>query len=412
MTVIVLENASVLDPDRGTLLPDHSVVVCDDRITEVAPGPEVRVSEPDRAIDVRGRVVMPGLIDAHVHVYLQSLDLRRLASWLPSYLVPKAAVALRDMLRRGFTTVRDTGGADFALAQAIADGLIEGPRLIFGGPALSQTGGHGDARDPGQQTVEGCPRCPAVARIADGPDELRKAARDILRTGAHHLKMMLTGGVISPLDDITSVQFGPDEIAVVVREAAATGRYVLGHAYQAAAINSALRQGVRSIEHGNFLDEESVSLFVANDAFLVPTLVTYQMMDRVGRQLGMSDAAYRKNAEVLAAGLSSLELAHRGGVDIAYGSDLVGELQDRQLDEFLIRAQVQPPRELIRSATTVAARLLGMGDEVGLVRPGYLADLLVLDGNPLEDIAVLARPDKNLRAVMRAGRILVDRSLE
>ncbi len=132
MTVIVLENASVLDPDRGTLLPDHSIVVCDDRVTEVAPGPEVRVSEPDRAIDVRGRVVMPGLIDAHVHVYLQSLDVGRLASWLPSYLVPKAAVALRDMLRRGFTTVRDTGGADFALARAVADGLIEGPRLIFG----------------------------------------------------------------------------------------------------------------------------------------------------------------------------------------------------------------------------------------------------------------------------------------
>nr|WP_260173758.1 amidohydrolase family protein [Nocardioides albus] len=351
---------------------------------------------------------MPGLIDAHVHVYFQSLDLPKLQSWPPSYLVPKAARALEDMLQRGFTTVRDTAGADFALAQAIDDGLIAGPRLIYGGPALSQTGGHGDGRRPGDDTEQSCCRCPHMSRIADGPDEVRKVSRDILRTGAAHLKLMLSGGVSTPTDSISSIQYTDEEIAVAVREASVQGKYVTGHAYLAEAIENALALGLRCIEHGNLLKPSTVASFVEHDAFLVPTLVTYKAMDEMGPAIGMSKSSHQKNSEVLATGLEALEMADRGGVKLVYGSDLIGELQTRQLEEFTIRSEVQSSIDVIRSATTTAAELTNLTGKVGVIAPDAHADLLVVDGDPITDISVLTRPDKYLDIVMRAGQIYRD----
>ena len=403
----LFRNASVLDAERGELVRDRSVLVRGERIEAVG-GTEVR-ADAARVVDLGGATLMPGLIDAHVHVTFVTADLSALAEWSPAYVTARAAVVMRDMLRRGFTTVRDVAGADYGLAAAVEEGFIEGPRLIFGGKSLSQTGGHADFRDRGRYAFHQCGFSPAPGRICDGEHELRVAARDEIRRGAHHLKLMLGGGVASPNTRVGSVQFSLKEIRAVVDEAEAADIYVTGHAYTTRAANRGLENGVRCIEHGNLMDESTVALMVDRKAFYVPTLVTESAMAARGRQLGMSEASHRKVLEVLANGQRALELAHRAGVQIAYGTGLLGDMHDEQLGEFRLRAEVQPLTDVIRSATTVAARLLRMEGEIGVVAAGASADLLVVDGDPLRDVEVLSDAERHLRLVMKAGRVHVDR---
>jgi imidazolonepropionase-like amidohydrolase len=313
------------------------------------------------------------------------------------------------MLHRGFTTVRDPGGADFGLHEAQAEGVIDGPRLYFGGKALSQTGGHGDGRPRGRSVREEHQCCPDLSTVCDGVDEVRKAAREQLRTGAFHVKIMLSGGVASPTDRIDSTQFSHEEIRAIVEEAEAANRYVAGHAYTARAINRGLAAGVRSIEHGNLLDESSVELFLEHDAFLVPTLVTYQRMSVEGADHGLPPASIAKNPIVLDAGLRALETAHRAGVNICYGSDLLGGMRRNQLEEFTIRGAILPAADVIRSATVTAAKLLREEGRLGQIVPGALADLLVVEGDPLQDLAVITDPEANLKLIMQDGTIKTDR---
>jgi imidazolonepropionase-like amidohydrolase len=355
-------------------------------------------------LDARGMTVMPGLIDAHVHVNAATADLGAIEEWAPSYLTARAAGILRGMLDRGFTTVRDVAGADYGIAAAVDEGLLAGPRVIFGGRALSQTGGHGDARGPGRALLDQHPCAPALTVVADGVAEVRKAAREQLRRGAHHVKVMLSGGVASPTDRIDSTQYSMEELVAVVEEARAANRYVTGHAYTAAAVNRGLEAGVGCIEHGNLMDESSVELFKRTGAFYVPTLATYAALADEGLDQGMPAAQHAKVFEVLDAGLGALELAHRAGLPIVYGTDLLGGMHRRQLTELTIRSEVQPAADVLRSATTVAARLLGLEGQVGVVAPGASADLLVVAGNPLEDLGLLTDPARNLRLVMAAGR--------
>ncbi len=404
--MIVLNNATVLDADSATLTPDQQVVIIGNEIVEVG-APSRRHNEA-QAIDLRGTILMPGLIDSHVHVTAISADLSVLPDHAPSYIALHAARELRRMLHRGFTSVRDMGGADFGLADAISEGLIEGPRLFFGGKALSQTGGHGDTRRPGRNVADRHYCCPDFGRVADGVDACRHAARDELRKGAHHLKLMLSGGAATPTDRIDSTQFSIEEIAAVVDEAAAANRYVAGHAYTPAAINRALRAGVRTIEHGNFLDAESVNLLHAHDAFLVPTLTTYQALADDGLSLGLPEVSHRKILEVLDAGMRGLETAHQGGVNIAFGTDLLGRTQVHQLREFTVRSQIQDTASIIRSATTTGARLLDRQGSLGVVQPGALADLIAIDADPLDNIAVLTDPERHLKVVIADGRVIRD----
>jgi imidazolonepropionase-like amidohydrolase len=310
-----------------------------------------------------------------------------------------------QMLDRGFTTVRDVAGADYGLADAQAEGLIRGPRLLICGRALSQTGGHGDGRGRGTHRHDDHPCCAGLSRIADGVDAVRAAARDELRKGAHHIKVMASGGVASPTDRIDSTQYSADELRAVVEETEAANRYVAAHAYTARAVNRALELGIRSIEHGNLLDDRSIELFGARDAFLVPTLVTYWALKQEGREHGLPESSWRKVDEVLGAGLVALERAARGGVKLVYGSDLLGGMHRHQKHEFRLRAEVQPPLDVIRSATSIAAELVNMTGEIGTLRPGAYADLLVLDGDPLADVGVLVEP-KHLRHVVQGGDIV------
>ncbi len=398
----LITNACVLDPERARITPDSSVLVEGDRIADVGP----RLSAQNaRIVDARGRTVMPGLIDCHVHLIAAGAHLGEVAEWSPMYVAAHAGKIARGMLQRGFTTVRDAGGADFGLARAIEEGLFEGPRLIFGGPALSQTGGHGDFRGAARLSMEPGYPYSSLGDVVDGVPAMRRAVRENLKRGAHHIKLMLSGGVASPTDRVDSTQFAAEEIRAAVEEAEAANRYVLGHAYTSRAIRRGLELGVRTIEHGNLMDESIPPLFLQHNAYYVPTLVTYTAMAEHGREFGLPAESFRKNFDVIDAGLHALELAHRAGLSIAYGSDLLGDMHRLQNREFAIRGEIQPAADVLRSATVVGARVVRMEGQIGTLTPGAYADLLVVDGNPLDDIGLLAQPETSLKLVMKAGRI-------
>ena len=401
---MLLSNATLLDVVKGELLPDRSVLVIDSQIKEVNSG-AVRFKDA-RVIDVGGRVLMPGLCDAHVHVTAATPDFADLARWSPSYVAARSSEILRDMLFRGFTTVRDAGGADHGLARAVQEKVFIGPRLLFCGRAISQTGGHGDMRLPGEDHIPDCPTCAGLGRICDGETQVRHACRDEIRKGATHIKLMASGGVSSPTDRISNTQFSEAELAAAVQEATAAGIYCMGHAYTPRAIQRAVRAGVRSIEHGNLLDEETAQLMHRHGAYLVPTLSTYHALAREGVEAGLPRSMRAKVDEVLEAGLRALELACRAGIRLVYGSDLLGPMHRHQLSEFAIRREVQNPIDIIRSATVTAAELFDLSGQVGIVAPGAKADLLVVDGNPIEDLGVLQNPREFLRIIMRDGDLI------
>lgn len=403
LSAVIFKDAAILDVIRGELSSSRDVLVIDDKIVEV--GENLSFSEA-RVVRVAGRVLMPGLCDAHVHVTALTPDFALLERLSTSYVAAHAGQILRSMLLRGFTTVRDAGGADHGLARALKERLFIGPELLFCGKALSQTGGHGDMRLPGQQNAVQCPCCSGLGRICDGVAEVRRACRDAIRTGATHIKLMVSGGVSSPTDRITSTQFALEELAAAVEEATAANIYCMAHAYTPRAMQRAVMAGVRSIEHGNLLDAQTAQLIREKRAFLVPTLVTYDALAREGVQAGLPASMIGKLQEVLENGLRALELAARVGVPLVFGTDLLGSMHRRQLDEFAIRAEVQPPIDIIRSATVEASRLFGMEGQIGTIAPGAFADLLVVDGNPAEDIKVLQDPERFLRAIMRRGELI------
>jgi imidazolonepropionase-like amidohydrolase len=401
--MIVLDDVSVVDVVAGRTLPHRQVTLDGDRITEVRPARAPADPGADRP-DVRGLTVLPGLIDAHVHVKAWHADLSVVPRRPASYTALRAAGLLAAMLRRGFTTVRDAGGADAGLAAALEDGLIEGPRLFYCGHAISQTGGHGDTRTAGEDGHAGGGE--GLSRIADGIDGVRLAARDELRRGAHFLKVMVSGGISSPTDRLDSLQYGTAELEAIVEEATNAGRYVTGHAYTAASVARAARAGFRCVEHANLIDGATARLLAEKDVFMVSTLATYEALAVRGRAEGMPPDQLAKLQRVRDAGLRSIELAADAGVRLVYGTDLLGAMHDAQLTEFTLRAQAQPAVEVIQAATVNAAALLGR-DDLGRIEPGARADLLLLDADPLPDISVLTRPQTHLRAVVQGGRTVV-----
>jgi imidazolonepropionase-like amidohydrolase len=409
---VLFQNAHLLDPQRAELLEGHHILVEDGVVREVSDKP---IHSPSaRAIDVKGKTVMPGLIDLHVHVIAVELNLARQVH-MPNVLVTLRSVPiLRGMLRRGFTTVRDAGGAGFAFKQAVDAGLAQGPRLFVSGRALSQTGGHGDMRARSDYMGNGdgvcatCVRVGALARVADGVDAVRKAVREELQMGADQIKIMASGGVASPTDPVGAFGYSEDEIRAIVAEAQGRDTYVMAHAYTAAAIARAVRCGVRTIEHGNLVDAPTATLMAQLGAYVVPTLVTYDALATEGESLGLPPESVAKVASVREAGLRSLEIYKAAGVKMGYGSDLLGESQRLQSDEFRLRAEVLSPAEAIASATTVGAEILGMSDRLGRLVPGALADLLVVDGNPLRDIGCLLGQGERIPLVMKEGVVQFD----
>lgn len=404
MNQIVFEHAALLDGTTSELREDMHILVEGDRIREVSDVP-ITASEA-WAIDLKGKTLMPGLIDAHVHLLATTINRTQLMNEPMSLAVSRARHIAEAMLQRGFTTIRDAAGADWGLAAAIEYGLINGPRVFFSGRALSQTGGHGDSR-PRTWEADTCVahmRGAPSSVIADGVPEVQKAARQELRRGATQIKIMGSGGVSSPDDPIWNLQYSEDEIRAIVWEAQSWGTYVMAHVYTAEAIARCVRYGVRSIEHGNLIDRETADLMASQDAFLVPTLVTYEALHRDGKQWGFPQVSLDKIKDVREAGLRSIEIAKAAGVNMGYGTDLLGETHNYQSLEFSIRSQVVPPFEVIRSATLINAELLNRSGELGVIAPGALADLLVVNGNPLDDLALLQNQGKHLSLIMKGGK--------
>jgi imidazolonepropionase-like amidohydrolase len=403
MSAIIFANCAVLDGTAKELREDHHVLVEDGRIRDVSDRPIS--SSAAQTVDLKGRTLMPGLIDAHVHVIAVDQALAQLSERPVSLVTLQAARVLEGMLQRGFTTIRDAGGADGGLAEAVEEGLVRGPRIFPSGHALSQTGGHGDLR-PRTRPVVSCACCEGgagLARIADGVSECRRAARDELRKGATQIKIMASGGVASPYDPVWNLQYSAEEVRAIVEEARAWHTYVMAHAYSPEAIRRSIDFGVRSIEHGNLIDRATAEHVAAAGAFVVPTLVTYDALYRFGRDLGFPEASLAKLGDVREAGLQSLEILQAAGVHIGWGTDLLGAMHRHQSREFVIRAEVMAPFDIIRSATTVNAELLNRSGEIGVIAPGARADLIAIDGDPLTDISLLDGQGEHLTHIMKDG---------
>jgi imidazolonepropionase-like amidohydrolase len=389
-------NAAVFDGVSADLV-DGPVHVVDGTIVSI--GDAARPA--DRVVDARGGTVIPGLIDAHFHAYGIDLDPLKLRAYPPSYVALAAARRLAASLARGFTTVRDVAGGDAGLARAIDQGLIPAPRYLYAGPALSQTGGHGDAR-PGDLDLCACGD--HISQVVDGVDNLRRAVRDRFRTGAHAIKIMASGGVVSPTDPLRVPQYSPEEIRAVTDEASRRGSYVAAHAYSAEAVVHAVGNGVRTVEHGNLIDASAARVMAEHGAYLVPTLVTYDAMDRRGAELGLAPVSQAKNREVLDSGRHAITLAREAGVPVGFGTDLMGALEDEQLAGLRLQTEVEGPLAVLRSATSVNAEIIGRAD-LGRIAVGAVADLVVLAGNPFEEPSILwAGPDR--RTIIQRGQII------
>ena len=405
--MILFQNCRLFDGLGDALREDCHVLVEGARIKEVADRP-IKVSDAE-VIDLKGRTLMPGLIDAHFHAMAADPDFSKLESMPRSLLHQHARVLLEATLQRGFTTVRDAGGADYGLAMAIKAGLIEGPRLFYAGRALTQTGGHADFRSPeaGHSGVCLCGQGSNVfGTIADGVPEVRRAAREELRKGATQIKIMASGGVSSPSDPIWNLQYSEEEIRAIVWEATSWRTYVMAHAYTAEAIQRCVAYGVRSIEHANLIDASAARACADAGAYVVPTLVTYDALERFGADLGLPPVSLEKLKVVRAAGVQSLEILNAAGVSIGFGTDLLGAMQEHQSREFAIRAEVLSPAEILRSATSVNAALLNAEGDLGVVAPGASADLLVVDGDPLADLGLLEHQGGHLPVIMKDGRFV------
>ncbi|PWC29867.1 metal-dependent hydrolase family protein [Teichococcus aestuarii] len=405
MSTIFLKNARIVDGTAPEPTAPQSVVIEGDSIREVSA--TARVPEGAAVIDLAGKVLMPGLIDAHVHVVAVEASLARNATLPDSLVMARSIRLMGEMLMRGFTTVRDVGGADHGQVVAEQEGLFPAPRLVISGKALSQSGGHCDFRGPfdnAPSPFEG--RLGALGRLCDGVPELRRAARQEIKGGARFIKIMANGGVASPTDPIHFLGFSREEIGAAVEEARNAGTYVSAHLYTDEAIRRAVECGVHSLEHCNLIRPETARLAAEQGAIAVPTLVTYDKLAEEGEALGIGAEAVGKVDHVRLAGMDSLRIMHEAELPMAYGSDLLGPMHRHQSEEFVIRGRVLPAQAVIASATAVAARLCRMEGRIGVVAPGALADLIVVDGDPLRDLSLLTGQGRHLSLIMKGGRVM------
>ncbi|MGI4811447.1 MAG: amidohydrolase family protein [Janthinobacterium lividum] len=394
-----LVDGSAPEPRAGNVLVEDGVIVAVDAAPGARDGREV--------IDLQGRTLMPGLIDCHVHVVASMMDLAANAQLPDAMAVMRSLPILKGMLDRGFTTVRDVGGAPWALAEAMTLGYAPGPRLVVCGKALAKTGGHVDNR-PRHDTFDATRwsrNFGALGRVADGVDEVRRACRQELRQGAQFLKVMANGGVSSPTDPIAWQGYSVAEMTAIVEEAQDAQTYVSAHVYTPAAIQRAVQCGIHSLEHCNLIDADTARMAAAAGAVAVPTLVTYEALAQDGPSYGLPAASIAKIEDVRTAGMDSLSIMRDAGLTMAFGTDLLGETHVRQSEEFAIRGRVLPAAEIIAATTTIAAQLLGQEGRLGVVAPGAMADLIVVDGNPLDDVAILSRPERTIVLVMQGGSI-------
>ena len=410
MMPLLIKNARIFDGTNAECAEGMYLRVAEGVIAEISS----RAIHPAgaRVLDVGGRTVMPGLIDAHLHAYCSDVSMQKIEAIGEPYRTAHAIRMLGHALDCGFTTVRDIGGGDYSLAKAIADGLVRAPRFFYAGRVLSMTGSHGDFRPLEQKSHDhelcSCGVVNWACRVADGIDACIQAARDELRQGAHCIKIMGSGGVASPTDPIWMNQYREDEIRAIVNECVERRTYAAAHCHPASAIRRCVEFGVRSIEHGTLIDDDTAQFVAERGAYIVPTMVVIFALVEMGKELGFPAASQEKAAYAYKEALSGMDKMRRAGVKVGFGTDLLGALYPQQCREFTIRSEVFTPLELLRQATSVNAELMMQQGKLGCIAPGAHADLLVVDGDPLKDISLLAANGNNLRAIVRGGEVVKD----
>lgn len=407
MTATLLANARMFDGVSDDIAEAIDVLVVDGVIREV--GENLSHAGADR-IDVGRRFLMPGLIDAHYHANTPSYDFYGTDRMPAALLGAHAARLLSGALDRGYTTLRDAGGGELGLKLAIDEGLIDGPRFYFPGKALTQTGGHGDMRKRNFVVPCGCAYSGIVTQAVDGPDEVRKAAREEFRKGATHIKIFVSGGVSTDLAPLDMPHFSDEEISVAVEEAARRKSYVMAHCHTDEAAQRCVRLGVRTIEHGSLIEAETARLIAEAGAFVVPTLSAGELIAENAEALGLPASAAEKVREVNERSLKAIEACAAAGVKLGLGCDLHGhEFVKTQGRELMLRGRVQPAIDVLRSATSINAEIVQAKGQLGIIAPDALADMIVMDGDPLADLSLFVHSSETVALVMKGGRIVRSR---
>lgn len=411
MSPILFKNARIFDGTRESCPEGMFVRVADGRIQEISDQCPTFVD--GQIIDVGGRTLMPGMIDAHVHAFASDVSVQKIEALGEAYRTAHAVRMLEHSLHCGFTTVRDIGGGNYSLYRALADGLINGPRFLYAGRILTMTGGHGDLRQaeerPRYQSVCGCGDsvlANTFAVVADGVDACLRAVREELRQGAHCVKIMASGGVLSPTDPIWMNQYREDEIRAIVNEAIERRSYVSAHCHGASAVRRCVEFGVRSVEHGTLIDADTARFVAERGAYIVPTMAVCFALVEQGRQLGLPPQSQEKVELIFEQALAGMAAMRSAGVKVAFGTDLLGSTYTRQCTEFTIRSKVFTPIEILRQATSVAAEMMQLEGQIGCIAPGAHADIVVVDGDPLSDISLLAANGDRLSVILRGGVVV------
>ena len=408
MDELLLHNATLIDGTGSDPRPGTSVLVEKELIRQIGSSESITPPRDGRVIDLNGLTLMPGLTDAHVH--FGALGANAFAGSpgdddsLAAYVIG-VVENIELALQEGFTTVRDAGGLDPAFARAVEQGLIKGPRILPSGSHLSQTGGHGDRRDRyDERPIVSVPGILAAPVLVDGADQVRLAARQQLRLGSTQVKVMASGGVMSPIDALESIQFTVEEMHAAVHEAQMAGKYVVAHCHTSPSINNALAAGVRSIEHGSILDEATASAILNQGAFMIPTLLVIEALAKQADTGDIPHYGQMKLAQVRNQMPLSVELAASAGVLLGSGTDILGPGQTGRGEELALKARVIGPMEAILSATATNARLFRMEDSIGKASEGMDADLITVSGDPISDIGILAN-GKNIPLVIKGGQV-------
>ncbi|HJO94713.1 MAG TPA: amidohydrolase family protein [Victivallales bacterium] len=407
----LITNANIFNGKQDIIYKGQYLIIVDNLINKIGNSSELdkkTFDTFDQVLDLKNKYLIPGLIDAHVHIASADVNIND-DNKTETYIGIKSAVYLNETLYRGFTTVRDAGGADWGMEQAIDEGIIEGPRLFRSEKALSQTFGHGDVRYKTKNIYEGSVNSDSgtyIAVICDGVDGVRKAARDQLRKGAAQIKIMAAGGVASPTDKISNLQFSEEETKAIVEEAKNAGTYVMAHVYTPEGIIRCVKLGIRSIEHGNLINDEAAEVVKVNDAYVVPTLAIYDSVYKKGSEFGFPQHSMKKLEDVRKQCINGVKICRKHNLNIGFGTDLLGDLKSDQCNEFLLRSKAETLFETLNSATYVNSKLLNMEGKLGIISEGAYADLIVYNSNPLQDISVFTKPEESLKLIIKNGNII------
>jgi len=406
MTNIILTNATIIDCTGADPRPNGWVVLEDRRIKEIGQGKTGALPPKASVIDCHGQTLLPGLIDGHVHLAsVEPSIVEQQRRLLTSTLVIKTLKVMRDTLDQGFTTVRDCGGVDAGFRQAVAEGLVPGPRISVSGAVISQTGGHGDWRLPSETYAPVTHPAGLSSIVADGVPAVQKAAREQLRQGVDFVKIMAGGGAASPSDELDTSQYSLEEMQAIVFEAESAGKYVSAHCYSDRGIKLCCKAGIRTIEHCNLITESSAKAMKESGAYMVPTMATYVMISRMGKELGLPDSFVRKINEALDKAETAVAIGVKLGLKIGSGSDLLGPMQVYKGMELALQGKIMGAMNALVATTRTNAEIIRRERDLGTLEAGKLADLVLVKGDPLKDLGLFQNYRENLTLIIQDGAV-------